>query len=435
MTWGRGGLMAGKGRSRAMRNDGRGASMTDTASEPMETWLIRQGLEGASQEEVLEGYCARLVKAGVPLMRLHVSQSAFHPQYGGLGFEWQRDREVTREKFAFTETPLADWVESPFYLILRTGRREYRERLTREGEPSRFPLLNSLIGAGATDYFASALVMEKRDPHLPMNPDAPPEGLLISWVTDRPEGFGKTDIERLRDSLPILGLVLKSASNRQMARDLLQVYLGRDAGRRVMSGELQRGSLQQIDAVICNFDLSGFTSLSERIPGHQMIALLNDYFAVAVAVIQEHGGHVLKFMGDGILAIFDLGDITRDATAALEAASKLRQRIAALNARREAEGLIATGFTLALHAGEVLYGNIGAENRLDFTVIGPAVNQTARIGELHKSVGQSVIVSEDVRRVIGPTRHDMVSLGRYMLRGVAAPKELFTVFETDARPA
>lgn len=368
-------------------------------------------------------------------MRLHVSQSAFHPQYGGLGFEWQRDREVTREKFAFTETPLADWVESPFYLILRTGRREYRERLTREGEPSRFPLLNSLIGAGATDYFASALVMEKRDPHLPMNPDAPPEGLLISWVTDRPEGFGKTDIERLRDSLPILGLVLKSASNRQMARDLLQVYLGRDAGRRVMSGELQRGSLQQIDAVICNFDLSGFTSLSERIPGHQMIALLNDYFAVAVAVIQEHGGHVLKFMGDGILAIFDLGDITRDATAALEAASKLRQRIAALNARREAEGLIATGFTLALHAGEVLYGNIGAENRLDFTVIGPAVNQTARIGELHKSVGQSVIVSEDVRRVIGPTRHDMVSLGRYMLRGVAAPKELFTVFETDARPA
>lgn len=398
----------------------------------LNAWLLQQGLEGTPQEELLDGYCARLVGMGVPLMRLHVSQSAFHPKYGGLGFEWRRDSEVTRERYEFTETPLNDWVESPFYQILRTGRLVHRERLPEGADPSLFPLLNSLRAEGATDYFATGLVMEQRDPNLPMNPDAPPEGLLISWVSDRPGGFSDADLQRLRDGLPFLGLVLKSAANRQMARDLLQVYLGRDAGRRVMSGELRRGSLQQIDAVICNFDLSGFTGLSERIPGNQMIALLNDYFAVAVAVIQEHGGHVLKFMGDGILAIFDLGSIAEDAAAALDCASDLRQRMAALIALREADGRIATGFTLALHAGEVLYGNIGAENRLDFTVIGAAVNQTARIGELHKSVGQNFIVSEDVRRAIGPTRHDLVSLGRYMLRGVAEPKELFTVFETGA---
>jgi adenylate cyclase len=395
----------------------------------LNVWLVQQGLEGAPQEELLEGYCQRLVGLDLPLMRLHVSQSAFHPKYGGLGFEWQRDAGITREHYEFTETPLVDWVQSPFYHMLRTGQMVYRERLGDDPGPSRFPLLDSLRTAGATDYYASGLAMARGVPDQPMNPDAPPEGLLISWVSDRPGGFSDADCDRLRGGLPYLGMILKSAANRQMARDLLQVYLGRDAGQRVMSGELGRGSLQQIDAVICNFDLTGFTSMAERLPGPDLIDMLNDYFALAVDEIQGAGGHVLKFMGDGLMAMFDCGNRTADANAALDAVAALRARMAARNREREAAGLPTTRATAALHAGEILYGNIGAETRLDFTVIGPAVNLTARLSGMHRAVGQEVILSEEVQRAATPGRHDLVSLGRYMMRGVGAPRELFTIFQ------
>ena len=275
------------------------------SADTLNAWLVEQGLEGTPQETLLDGYCARLVAMGIPLMRLHVSQSAFHPKYGGLGFEWWRNREVTSERYEFSETPASMWVESPFYQILRTGLMEHRERLSQSGPPSRFPLLNGLRAEGATDYFATGLAMEPREQSLPMNPDSPPEGLLVSWVGDRQDGFRDGDLQTFRGSLPFLALVLKSAANRQVASELLRIYLGRDAGRRVLSGELQRGSTQRIDAVICYFDLTGFTALAEQVPGPDLIAMLNDYFGLMVSAIQARGGHILKFMGDGLLAMFD----------------------------------------------------------------------------------------------------------------------------------
>ena len=181
--------------------------------------------------------------------------------------------------------------------------------------------------------------------------------------------------------------------------------------------------------MICYFDLKGFTRLAEQLPGPDLIDMLNDYFAIAVATIQCHGGNILKFMGDGILTMFDLGSIEADAKAALDAASELRARIGERNIERASDGLPIADFTLALHAGEILYGNIGAENRLDFTAIGPAVNLTSRISGQHREVGQSIIVSEVVQRAAHPSPHDLVSLGRYMLRGVAEPIELYTIFE------
>lgn len=227
-----------------------------------------------------------------------------------------------------------------------------------------------------------------------------------------------------------MGLALKSAANRRLAHDLLAAYLGRDAGGRVLSGEIQRGSLQRIDAVICYFDLTGFTSLAERIPGPDLIAMLNAYFAVVVAAIHDRGGHVLKFMGDGLLAMFDQG--APAARAALDAAAALTAQIGALNSERSADGLPVAGFTLALHAGEIFYGNIGAETRLDFTVIGPAVNLTARLSDMHRALGRTVILSEPVYRAARGGPHDLVSLGRYMLRGVSRPLELFTLYDGGA---
>lgn len=339
----------------------------DASSTQLVSWLLQRGLEGARQDELLHGYCERLVELGVPLFRLHVAQSAFHPKYGGLGFNWFRDQGVSSEEYGYTETPNAAWIRSPLYHLLDSGEQEYRERLLDSNADSRFPLLNELRERGATDYFAAGVILEKRD-----------------------------------------------------------------AGRRVLSGEIQRGSLQQIDAVLCYFDLKDFTALTERTPGPELIAMLNDYFGMAVAIIQGHGGNILKFLGDGILAMFNLETPEQSAAAGLDAVVQMRRCMEQKNAERQAQGETTTGVTLALHAGEILYGNIGAENRLDFTVIGPAVNLTVRLSGLHRSVGRNIILSEPVAKIAGHTAHDLVSLGRYMLRGVSEPQELYTIYKAPA---
>lgn len=403
----------------------------DTRIAELSLWLTRQGLAGTSQEDLLRNYCHRLTEVGVPLMRLHVAQRALHPKFGGIGFNWTRDDGISQEMYEHQETPVDAWLQSPFYAMMADGGWEFSSTFN-DADKSRFPLLADLAGMGATEYFASALLFTSASFN-PVDPDDPGEGMLISWTTDRECGFCPQDKALLSALLPSLGLALKSSANRQMATDLMQVYLGRDAGKRVLSGEIQRGSSRAIDAVICLFDLKGFTSLAEQLPGTELIDMLNDYFGIAVGVIQGHGGNILKFMGDGILTMFDLGTIEEDAKAALNASSELQAKIRERNLERAAEGLPVADFTLALHAGEILYGNIGSENRLDFTVIGPTVNLTARISGMHASVGQSIIVSEHVRKAAnGNTGHDLVSVGRYMLRGVSEPVELFTIYEKAA---
>lgn len=394
------------------------------------SWLLDRGLEGLGQEDLLQGYCAELVKLGVPLYRLSVAQSAFHPKYGGLGFDWYRSEGISREQYAYSESPDEGWLNSPFHYLLETDQREMRVRLLDLEAPSRFPILNALKEQGATDYFVAGVVLDGKTLD-PLDPTNVPEGVLMSWTSDGPEGFSDTDLRMIKETLRALALALKAAANRQVAGDLLAVYLGRDAGRRVLSGEIQRGSLQQVDAVLCYFDLKEFTSLTERTPGPELIAMLNDYFGLAVSVIQGHGGNILKFMGDGILAMFNLASLSESVAAGLNAMTELRREMDTKNRARAARGETTTGITIALHAGEILYGNIGAENRLDFTVIGPAVNLTVRLSGMHRSVGQSLILSEHVVKMAGQTSHDLVSLGRYMLRGVSEPQELFTVYEAN----
>lgn len=396
---------------------------------PLAAWLMQQGLQGATQEAVIEGFCHRLVEMGIPLWRLHVAQSTFHPQYGGMGVEWTEEAGLSVQRWEHTATPRIEWLTSPLYHLIATPVMEVRERLSRDQPDSRFPLLNELRMMGATDYFATAIVLDTPESTETMDPNNTPEGVLISFSSFAPGGFSDAHLDQIRSVLPYLGLALKSASNRRIAQELLRVYLGQDAGNRVLSGEIRRGSLQTINAVICYFDLSGFTSLAERTPGDDLIAMLNDYFGLAVGVIHDHGGHILKFMGDGMLSMFDEPDLPGASVAALQAAVTLRRQLEAKNATRAQHNLPLTGSTVALHAGEILYGNIGAENRLDFTVIGPAVNLTARLSGMHGPVGQDVIVSEQVVRHVTASDHGLISIGRYMLRGVSEPQELYTIHD------
>lgn len=403
----------------------------EAKSSDLISWLVTRGLEGVDKEELLEGYCNRLVDMGVPLMRFHAAQSLLHPVYGGVGYSWYQGRGGEYQNFEYSEEPSEQWRSSPLYAVLNEGLSVVHERLIEQNEPSRYPLLNELREHGATEYFATGVSFDSPASNGAIDAEKVVNGVLMSWTSDAPEGFRESDLALINTALPHLGLALKSATNARISKDLMRVYLGRDAGRRVLSGEIRRGSLQQIDAVIWNFDLEGFTSLSEELPGDDLIEMLNEYLAVAVNVVHKCDGSILKFMGDGLMAMFDVGEIDADARAALAAVVELQERMAELNAQRTADGLPVSNYTLALHAGEILYGNIGSENRLDFTVIGPTVNQTARIAGMHRSLGQRILISDDVARAAQPCASQLVSVGRYMLRGVPEPKELFTVYRAE----
>jgi adenylate cyclase len=312
--------------------------------------------------------------------------------------------------------------------MLQKGMSELRERLIDGNEPSRFPVLEEFRAQGATDYFASAMSFGQVTIGSGIDPDDPPEGMISSWTSDAPKGFSDSDIGAIKGLLPVLGLALKSASSYRTVHDLLAVYLGRDAGRRVLSGDIQRGSLDTIRAVIWYFDLQGFTKLAETTPGDRMIAMLNDYFGAVVGAVEAYGGDVLKFMGDGLLAIFKfVDDDSACCSRAIAAADELLGTMATINDRRGAEGLVLTNFSLALHLGDLMYGNIGAEDRLDFTVIGPAVNMTARIQAMCRPLEQDLIISSAMAASAVRERKRIVSIGRYVLRGIPEPQELFTL--------
>jgi adenylate cyclase len=351
-----------------------------------------------------------------------------HPEIGAFAYRWKRVGGIHRETYHRTTTsdPGAEWSVSPLKALIENDSNELRHRLLPEERPFPFPMFEELVLQGATDYFATQVSFEP-DTGAYLAVELPTGGMMISWTADGPDGFSDADLDAIRRLLPALALALKSNGMEQMADDLLAAYLGADAARRVMSGSIQRGSVDAIEAVILYFDLSGFTKLSEALPGPEIIDLLNAYFGAVVPLIEARGGNVLKFMGDGMLAIFARETVPDTEAVAVDAICALRDMVHQISAERRAAGLAATGCTISAHAGEVLYGNIGAPTRLDFTVIGPAVNTAARINAMSANVDQPIVIGSNVARPLLDRRTDLVSLGQYRLRGVAERQELFTL--------
>lgn len=233
--------------------------------------------------------------------------------------------------------------------------------------------------------------------------------------------------QRSSASCPFLAIAIKCASLGRVARTLAETYLGRDAGRLVLGGRIERGIADRIEAVLWFSDLSGYTRITDSAPPEQIIPLLNDYAEVVVSAVRDHGGDVLKLIGDGVLAIFTDEDSTKACAASIRAATAAGEGIAALNQQRAAENLPTTHMYLGLHIGEVFFGNVGSQDRLDFTVVGPAVNEASRIAAMCRSVDQSMLVSAAFAAALRDTGPRLVSVGRYALRGVARPQELFTL--------
>jgi adenylate cyclase len=398
--------------------------MNETAIAELADWVTRAGLAGRGESELMAGFCTRLTAGGVPLARSMVILDTLHPVYEGRVFRWSADLPDAVEAIDYGRTDSGEaaenWRQSPFFHLLQSGEEAMRRRLT-PGLPVEFASMAQFRDAGMTDYLA--LVHRFAAEGVIGDMDC----VYSSWASAAPGGFGEGGIAALRRLAPFLKLALKSAALARMAGTLAATYLGRDPGRRVMQGRIARGVAERIDAVLWLSDLHGYTQISDSVPPEEIIPLLNDYADLVVSAVHDEGGDVLKLIGDGTLAIFTGEDRERGAAAALAAAARVRRGAHEVNRRRAEEGLPTTQVYLALHIGDVFYGNVGSKDRLDFTVIGPAVNEVSRMLALSRSVEQDVLLSAGFAEALAPElRQRLVSLGRYALRGVAQPQELFT---------
>jgi adenylate cyclase len=407
--------------------------MNEALFADLSSWLTQAGLAGMAETEIVTGFCDRCVSAGLPLARAHVFIDTLDPVHEGRLLRWgqgaeesalldygRTDAEALAASGADPKALAAAerWTLSPFYRMLQTGESLLRRRLTAAAD-TEYPAIAEMQAAGMTDYVAII------DRFAPEGVIGGMDCLYSSWATKEPGGFTDNQILALQRIVPFLSLAIKSVSLARMTGTLMQTYLGRDAGQRVLSGRIVRGIADRIDAAIWFSDLRGFTRITDTGP-EQAIPLLNDYADVIVSAIHDHGGDVLKLIGDGVLAIFTAEVRAHACEAALAAAIAARRGIAALKERRAAMGQPVTDMYLGLHIGEVFYGNVGGRERLDFTVIGPAVNEASRIAAMCRSVNQPVLMSAAFATV-GNIRSRLVSVGRYALRGVSTPQELFTL--------
>jgi adenylate cyclase len=395
--------------------------MGNNEFEALSAWITEAGLAGESETAILAGFCEREVARGLPLARALVLIDTLHPIYEGRAFRWTRaQKETTLTEYGRSDEDLSRWQRSPFFRLEESGESLLLRRLSAatEGEFSIFPELRA---AGMTDYVAMANRFAGEETIGRM------DCVYSSWATDAPQGFTGEDIAHLQRLMSFLALAVKSASLARIAGTLVETYLGRDPGRRVLQGRIARGVAERIEAVLWFSDLRSYTRISDTARPEDIIPLLNQYADAIISAIHKQGGDVLKLMGDGLLAIFTAEDRGRACDAALGAGLAARSGVAAVNQRRGAKGLPVTDMYLALHVGDVFYGNIGSKDRLDFTVVGPAVNEVSRIAALCRSVDQPLLVSADFAAALGEAKGRLVSVGRYALRGVARPQDLFTL--------
>ena len=402
---------------------------TDPLSvEAIGDWLDAQGLAKTDIEPLFGGFCERLVEAGMALNRTYLGMRTLHPSVAALEYVWHRGGGVAVESFRHEVAgQSANWKASPHYYMLEADVPVLRRRLVGPDACLDFRLLEDLEAQGVTDYIATMVafglggITKERT------------GMIASWASDDPAGFSDAEAAAIERLQPRLGLALSATLAQQVAVNLLDTYVGTSVGERILRGEIRRGFMDVIPSVILYADLQGFTTFSDRAPKDEVVAALNNFFDCMVRPVQANGGDVLKFLGDGLLAVFNVEGADPDALCgrALAAAVESLDGVARLNLDRAAAGAPVMALDVALHLGEVMFGNVGAEDRLDFTVIGPAVNEASRIEALCGEVGHNLLVSEAFAHAAASSASRLVSIGAHRLRGVGTAQELFTLDVAD----
>jgi adenylate cyclase len=403
----------------------------------LQTWLTQAALSGKSEAALLDGFCQRALDVGFPIARGTIMIDTLHPVHEGRAFSWRSKAGRTyTDIFEYgpsSEGEVAvNWQRSPLFYLRESGESLFRVRF-HAGDTSDSATIARLREEGMSEVAA----MITRFPRSGAIGEM--DALYAYWATNQPHGFEDAQVSAMADMMPMLALAIKCVSLARIAGTLVETYLGRDPGRRVLKGLIRRGVAEKINAVLWYSDLRSFTSITDHAAPEQIIPLLNDYAEQVIPSVYNCGGDVLKLIGDGILAIFHAAEADGPCGRAISAYDAVQERVARLNERRSRNGLPTTHVYVGLHVGEVFYGNIGSDERLDFTVVGPAVNEVARIAAMCRSVERSVLVSQAFAHSSESCR--LVSVGRYALRGVERPQELFTLdpffdgIPRQARPA
>jgi adenylate cyclase len=375
-------------------------------------WLTNDTRDERFIDNIFAELCIRLQRAGIPIKRATLHFLINHPQWLGARIAWAdgtREAEINRVDYDVRERP--EFVGSPANEMF-DGATELRENLERE--PSlgrRHAIYDEMRAKGLTDYVAWPLYHTLGKRH------------FVTFATDRRGGFDDAHIAALLKLLPVLALVSEIRMKNRLARTLLETYVGPHAGELILAGATRRGTGTTVRAAIMICDLRDFTRISDSWPRDDVIDLLNDYFDALSEPIARHGGEILKFMGDGLLAIFPLSEPAACANL-LRAVSEAREALAALSERNSLTGAAPLNYGVGVHLGDVMYGNIGSLTRLDFTVIGPAVNMASRIETLTKQVGKKVLLSRAFADVVRGD-FELERVGEFPVRGFSEPIELF----------
>ena len=364
-----------------------------------------------SLAELHDSFCRTLVADGLPIWRAVLGTETLHPEQLGGQLVWRADGEQTEMVYAHGVEQTSSYLDSPLRVVDETGE-AWRVRLT--GTAPNMPLLLELQQAGATDYFIVPFPFLDRT-----------RSASMSFATRATKGFSDEHLQRLELAANLISPYAERLALRRIAVDLLDTYVGRHAGERIFQGKVQRGAVDRIDAAILMADLRGFTALSNARELTHVIETLDAWFECVAAAIASHGGEILKFMGDGLLAIFPAHAEPADACRrAADAALDSLLGVELLNAGRAAEGNEPVAFVVGLHVGEVAYGNIGGRRRLDFTVLGPAVNYASRLQDLAKSLDRPILASSAFASQLS---EPAVAVGTHPLRGIGDAEEVFAL--------
>ena len=386
---------------------------TANAIDDVVQWLTNGTRDERFLDNIFAELCVRIRRSGIPLKRSTLHILIQHPQWLGARMLWadgMREAELARVDFDVKER--SEYIGSPANEI-HDGATEVRENL--ESDPAhrrQHAVYDEMRASGLTDYVAWPMYHTLGKRH------------IVTFATDRPGGFDDAHIASLQKLLPVLALVSEIRVKNRLARTLLETYVGSHAGELILAGATRRGTGTTVRAAIMICDLRDFTRISDNWPRDDVIDLLNGYFDAMSEPIARHGGEILKFIGDGLLAIFPLSDPKACANL-LHAVSEARHAMSALNQKNsEAGGRVPLNYGIGVHVGDVMYGNIGSQTRLDFTVIGPAVNMASRLEALTKQLGKPVLLSGAFADFVKGD-FELENVGKHEVRGFNDPIELF----------
>ncbi len=385
-------------------------------------WIMDAALRGAGMPQLVEGTASRLLAAGVPLARAHVTFRTLHPLFESVSLIWRRGQGTSEQEFVHGAGSTTTWLQSPFAFMIEHRLGLLRRPLAGDSALLDFPVLESLLAEGFTDYLA--MIVPFDSPNISII-DNKPDGIATSWVTDRTGGFSDAHLAALQNAVPRLAVACKLAIREQIARNVAEAYLGHSAGREVLSGHIRLGDYETINAVAWYADLRDSTGRIERLGMERYLALLNGFLGCTAGAAMALGGEILAYPGDGVLAIFRDQDPAIAAKSALAAAAEARRRVFDVNANLSELGQEALEFGLAVHRGDLAFGNIGTGGRQAFTVIGPAINVVNRVEAMSKDVACAVLLTEAVAGLLPAGELDLESLGAQHIRGSDTPLIIF----------